>query len=184
MWASRVEGVKKSKHRVRVRTKKRRGAPRRRALKLQVSFAEYSLFYRALLHKRPTVFRSLLIVATPYHQWATPPLAPRMHVYVCVCDTSNAFPSSWIPVVQRRGGGGSFCGEGWASDKAPTNESHVMDTADVTSLNLRLRAYCFASSLPPFCVPSLASSLVSQHPNPHSRHAILDRLILGSDFPY
>ena len=36
------------------------------SLKLQVSFAEYSLFYRALLQKRPIILRSLLIVATPY----------------------------------------------------------------------------------------------------------------------
>ena len=35
------------------------------SLKLQVSFAEYRLFYRALLQKRPTILRSLLIVATP-----------------------------------------------------------------------------------------------------------------------
>ena len=35
------------------------------SLKLQVSFAEYSLFYRALSQKRPTILRSLLIVATP-----------------------------------------------------------------------------------------------------------------------
>jgi len=34
--------------------------------KLQVSFAEHSLFYRALLQKRPIIWRSLLIVATPY----------------------------------------------------------------------------------------------------------------------
>ena len=38
------------------------------SLKLFVSFAEYSLFYRALFQKRPTIWRSLLIVATPY-QW-------------------------------------------------------------------------------------------------------------------
>jgi len=37
------------------------------SLKLQVSFAEYSLFYRALLQKRRIVLRSLLIVATLYH---------------------------------------------------------------------------------------------------------------------
>jgi len=30
-------------------------------------FAEYSLLYRALLQKRPVIWRSLLIVATPYH---------------------------------------------------------------------------------------------------------------------
>ena len=35
------------------------------SLKLQVSFAEYSLFYRALLQKRHIILRSLLIVATP-----------------------------------------------------------------------------------------------------------------------
>ena len=34
--------------------------------KFQVSFAEYSLFYRALVQKRPIILRSLLIVATPY----------------------------------------------------------------------------------------------------------------------
>ena len=31
-----------------------------------LSFAEYHLFYRALLQKRPIILRSLLIVATPY----------------------------------------------------------------------------------------------------------------------
>jgi len=38
------------------------------SLKLQVFFAEYSLFYRALLKKRPIILRSLLIVATPYER--------------------------------------------------------------------------------------------------------------------
>jgi len=36
------------------------------SLKLQVSFAEYHLFYRVLLQKRPIILRSLPIVATPY----------------------------------------------------------------------------------------------------------------------
>ena len=36
------------------------------SLKLQVSFADYHLFYMALLQKRPIILRSLLIVATPY----------------------------------------------------------------------------------------------------------------------
>jgi len=36
------------------------------SLKLQVSFAEYHLFYRALLQKRPVILRSLQVVATPY----------------------------------------------------------------------------------------------------------------------
>ena len=35
------------------------------SLKIQVSFAEYSLFYRALLQKRPVILRSLLTEATP-----------------------------------------------------------------------------------------------------------------------
>ena len=35
------------------------------SLKLDVSFAEYSLFDGALLQKRPIVLRSLLIIATP-----------------------------------------------------------------------------------------------------------------------
>jgi len=36
------------------------------SLKLQVFFAEYSLFYRALLQKRPIISRSLLIIAAQY----------------------------------------------------------------------------------------------------------------------
>jgi len=38
------------------------------SLKLQVSFAQYSLFYRALLQKETHKLRSLQIVATPYSQ--------------------------------------------------------------------------------------------------------------------
>ena len=38
------------------------------SLKIQVSFAEYRLFYRALLQQRPVIWRSLLIVATPYQR--------------------------------------------------------------------------------------------------------------------
>ena len=34
------------------------------SLKWQVSFAEYGLFYRALLQKRPRILRSLLIVSS------------------------------------------------------------------------------------------------------------------------
>ena len=37
------------------------------SLKFEVSFVESSLFYKALLQKRPTIFRSLLIVATPWY---------------------------------------------------------------------------------------------------------------------
>jgi len=46
----------------------------------QVSFAEYRLFYRALLQKRPIILRSLLIEATPYL---------RQHVFTHVARTSR-----------------------------------------------------------------------------------------------
>jgi len=36
------------------------------SLMLQVCFAEYSLFCRALLQKKPLILRCLLLVATPY----------------------------------------------------------------------------------------------------------------------
>ena len=42
------------------------------SLKLQVSFAEFSLFDRALLQKRPVILKSLLIVATPYLYMSLP----------------------------------------------------------------------------------------------------------------
>jgi len=35
------------------------------SMKLQVSYAEYSLFYEALLQKRPMILSILLTVATP-----------------------------------------------------------------------------------------------------------------------
>ena len=41
------------------------------------TFAEYCLFYRALLQKRPIILRSLLIVATPYLSCVC--------IYACVC---------------------------------------------------------------------------------------------------
>jgi len=37
------------------------------SFKFQVSFAEYRVFYRSFLQKRPIILRSLLVVATPYH---------------------------------------------------------------------------------------------------------------------
>ena len=36
--------------------------------KLDVSFAEHSLFYRAVLQQRSIILGSLLIVATPYEE--------------------------------------------------------------------------------------------------------------------
>ena len=57
-------------------------------LKIQVSFAEYSLFYRALLQKRPMVLGSLLIVAiscqTPLFHRDVTQLSRRLNTY---CNT-------------------------------------------------------------------------------------------------
>ena len=39
------------------------------SIKLQVSFVEYHLFYRALLQKRPIILSILLTKATPYHEY-------------------------------------------------------------------------------------------------------------------
>ena len=51
------------------------------SFKLQVSFAEYSLFHRALVQKRPIILWSLLIVATPYVfcSWRY-----RIYTYICM----------------------------------------------------------------------------------------------------
>ena len=50
------------------------------SLKLQVSFAEYCLFYRALLQKRHIILRSVLIVATPYVHMP----GKGVHIYICI----------------------------------------------------------------------------------------------------
>jgi len=65
------------------------------SFKLQVSFAEYRLFCRALLQKRPIIMRSLLVVATPKNTHDSPhKLLSRQHMdstyqkwfmYICVC---------------------------------------------------------------------------------------------------
>jgi len=62
------------------------------SLKLYVSFAEYSLFCRALWQKRPMVLRSLLIAAAPYyrqfseclhiHIWIHIHIRTYIHIYV------------------------------------------------------------------------------------------------------
>jgi len=62
-------------------------------LKLLVSFAEYGLFYRALLQKRPIILRSLLIVATLY--------IDHLGVFVCVCVCV------WVGVGEQK------CGRVW-----------------------------------------------------------------------
>jgi len=59
------------------------------SLKVQVSFAEYRLFYRALLQKRPIILRSLLIVATP------------QCVSVCVYSKAQPTPEKTVPMPSR-----------------------------------------------------------------------------------
>jgi len=54
------------------------------SLKLQVSFAEYPLFYRSLLQKRPRIIRSLLIEATPYALTTDYNINVRTCIRVCV----------------------------------------------------------------------------------------------------
>ena len=49
------------------------------SIKLKVSFAEYRLFYRALLQKRPVILSILLTKATPQDNDVSPAL-------LCVCE--------------------------------------------------------------------------------------------------
>jgi len=60
-------------------------------------FAEYHLFYRALLQKRPTILRSLLIVATPYLQFQD----DRWWCREWATFTWFAILSSWYPSFTR-----------------------------------------------------------------------------------
>ena len=57
--------------------------------KLQVSFAEYRLFYRALLQKRSVILRSLSIVATPYHD--VKELTMRYIIIMCCSKSQVSF---------------------------------------------------------------------------------------------
>jgi len=61
------------------------------SLKLWVYFAEYRLFYRASLRKRPIILRGLLIVATPYVSCSRKYFARRVcwaqdKLVSCTCD--------------------------------------------------------------------------------------------------
>jgi len=49
---------------------------------LQVSFAEYSLFYKALLQKRPVIVMTLRVVATPYRSVRRFHLWNRVFIFV------------------------------------------------------------------------------------------------------
>jgi len=59
--------------------------------KLQVSFADYSLFYRALLQKKSTISRRLLIVGTPQ-------ASSHGHAVLLTCRASD-MPCFWHAVL-------------------------------------------------------------------------------------
>jgi len=65
------------------------------SIKLQVSFAEYHLFYRALLQKRPIILRSLLIVATPYKDVKQEIVHTLLLEEFCVSK-------KWVMIMDRR----------------------------------------------------------------------------------
>jgi len=76
------------------------------SLKLQVSLADYSLFNRALLQKRPIIIRSLLIVATPQGPAKGPHKGPNkdQHNKRFICTTrlfDNKELKSCVPVSYR-----------------------------------------------------------------------------------
>jgi len=86
------------------------------SLKLQISFAEYGLFYRALLQKRPVILRSLLVDATPYIYvfWRGAlltgttrgnPFSMCMCVCVCVCACVYVGGGDGGKGVRGKGGG-------------------------------------------------------------------------------
>ena len=65
------------------------------SFKIQVSFAEYNLLYRALLQKRPMFLGSLLIVATPCHDI-------RITCWGDV-DSPNLMRVGWLQVSSKHG---------------------------------------------------------------------------------
>jgi len=64
------------------------------SFRLLVSFAEYSLFYRALLQKRPIILRSLLIVVAPY------PGVRECFRLVCIMIDSDSFATDDTPIIK------------------------------------------------------------------------------------
>jgi len=70
------------------------------SLKLYVTFAEYSLFYRALLQKRPIILRSLLIVATPYEGCCSQSATVRDITHFCV-GRDSFLGGTWLFVYVR-----------------------------------------------------------------------------------
>jgi len=83
------------------------------SLKLQVSFAEYRLFYMALLQKRPIILRSLQVIATPYLHATWLVIFTRDYI----CRISSLLY-------------GSFAKETYHF-KEPTNRSHPIPTCHI-----------------------------------------------------
>jgi len=72
------------------------------SMKFYVSFPEYSLFYRALLQKRPIILRSLLIVFTAYWIYCIQRLrADFWLVWNCISQTSPNSAHFWIDRDQK-----------------------------------------------------------------------------------
>ena len=65
------------------------------SLKSYVSSAEYRLFNRALLQKRPIILRSLLIVATPCAKRAKYTVVFKLRVYICCVWVESHMKESW-----------------------------------------------------------------------------------------
>jgi len=73
------------------------------SLKLQVSFAEYRLFYTALLQKRPIISRSLLVEATPYaFDHCVLLLTPTSIVLIYYTHTVGGYRLFYRALLQKR----------------------------------------------------------------------------------
>jgi len=111
------------------------------SFKLYVSFAEYSLFYRALLQKRPVIWSHLLIVATPYfaqsrvksHIWMSHVtrmneswllIDAGMNYYWCLYTHLRSAPGSWQFHLQRVASR-HVCVRGWPWYYSGLNASFI-----------------------------------------------------------
>jgi len=72
-------------------THTRNSTPLSRLLQRLVSFAEYRLFYRALVQKRHIIWRSLLMVATPWNDFVLH-THETLHHFGVSCYTRNSTP--------------------------------------------------------------------------------------------
>jgi len=74
------------------------------SLKLQVSFAEYRLFHRALLQKRPIILMSLLLEAAPYERETSFEFSVLLcFKCVSVCQRKGVWMFHFCVAVRERG---------------------------------------------------------------------------------